>query len=74
MSGEPLIIRPQPGPQEAFFSTPADICLYGGSAGGGKSWSLLAEPLRHIHNPKFSAVIFRRYADEITMEGGLWDC
>ena len=73
MSEESLIIKPQPGPQEMFFSTSADIAFYGGAAGGGKSWSLLVEPLRHIHNPKFSAVIFRRYADEITMEGGLWD-
>lgn len=68
-----MIIRPQPGPQEAFLSTSADICIYGGAAGGGKSFGLLLEPLRHVKNPKFSAVIFRRYADEITMEGGLWE-
>jgi len=29
------VIRPQKGPQEQFLSTPADICIYGGSAGGG---------------------------------------
>jgi predicted phage terminase large subunit-like protein len=68
-----VLIRPQEGPQEAFLSTPADICIYGGAAGGGKSYGLLLEPLRHVHIPKFSAVIFRRYADEITMEGGLWE-
>jgi predicted phage terminase large subunit-like protein len=66
-------IRPQPGPQEAFLATPADIAVYGGSAGGGKTWASLLEPVRHIRNPKFAAVIFRRTTPQITNEGGLWD-
>ncbi len=45
----------------------------GGAAGGGKTWSLLVEPLRHINNPHFGAVIFRRTFKQVTMEGGLWD-
>jgi predicted phage terminase large subunit-like protein len=67
------IIRPQPGPQERWLSSPADIAVYGGGAGGGKSWALLVEPLRHVSNPLFGAVIFRRTAPEISAEGGLWD-
>lgn len=63
---------PQKGPQEVFLSTPADIALYGGSAGGGKSWSLLFESLRHINNPRFGAVIFRRTSVQVRNEGGLW--
>lgn len=66
-------IRPQPGPQTAFLSSPADIAIYGGAAGGGKSWALLAEPLRNIENPKFGAVLFRRTMTQIRNEGGLWD-
>jgi predicted phage terminase large subunit-like protein len=66
-------IRPQPGPQTVFLSSRADIAIYGGAAGGGKSWALLAEPLRHINNPQFSAVIFRRESPMITNEGGLKD-
>lgn len=66
-------IRPQPGPQEAFLATPADIAIYGGAAGGGKSWALLIEALRHTDNPDFGAVIFRRTYTQITNEGGLWD-
>lgn len=29
-----IVIRPQPRQQE-FMMSPADICIYGGSAGGG---------------------------------------
>ncbi|WP_195540487.1 phage terminase large subunit [Eubacterium maltosivorans] len=68
-----MIIRPQEGPQEIFMSTPADIAIYGGAAGGGKSYSLLMEPIRHINNGRFGAVIFRRNSTQIMTEGGLWD-
>ena len=44
-----------------------------GAAGGGKSWSLLYEALRHVDNPKFEAVIFRRNSNQILNSGGLWD-
>ena len=67
------VIKPQKGPQEAFLSTSADICIYGGSAGGGKSWSILYEPLRHVNNPGFNTVIFRRTMPQIMNNGSLWD-
>ena len=67
------VIKPQPGPQEAFMSTPADIAIYGGGAGGGKTWALLLEALRHHTNPEFGAVFFRRTSPQIRNEGGLWD-
>jgi predicted phage terminase large subunit-like protein len=68
-----MTIRPQPGPQETFLSSPADIAIYGGGAGGGKTWALLLEPLRHVHNPEFTSVIFRRNLVQATNPGGLWD-
>lgn len=70
---ETRIIKPQEGPQTAFLSSNADIVVYGGSAGGGKTWGLLLEPLRHISNKDFSCVIFRRTSPQITNEGGMWD-
>lgn len=70
----PEILRPQPGPQEQFLASPADIAIYGGGAGGGKTWSLLLEPLRHItREPLFNAVYFRRTTVQIRNPGGLWD-
>lgn len=48
------------------------MAVYGGAAGGGKTWGLLVEPLRHVHNPNFGAVFFRRTRPEITRVGGAW--
>lgn len=67
------VLKPQKGPQEIFLSTPADIAIYGGAAGGGKTYALLLESLRHTRNPNFGSVIFRRQSIQITQEGGLWD-
>lgn len=71
--GTSTAIRPQSRPQELFLSSPADIVIYGGAAGGGKTWSLLLEPLRHIRNPDFRGAIFRRTSPQITNPGGLYD-
>lgn len=66
-------ITPQVGPQTKFLKTTADIAIYGGAAGGGKSFALLIDPLRHIGNAKFGGVIFRRNTVQVRNEGGLWD-
>lgn len=66
-------LRPQKGPQEMFLSTPADICIYGGAAGGGKTYGLLLDPLRHKNTKKYTAVFFRKNSIQIHAEGGLLD-
>lgn len=68
-----IILAPQKGPQEMFLATSADICIYGGAAGGGKTFGLLLEALRHKDNKNFNAVIFRRDYTQVTSPGGLWD-
>ena len=73
MAEEQLELRPHPGPQWSFLETQADICLYGGGAGGGKSWALLLEGARHVGVRGFTAVIFRRIRDSIKKPGSLWD-
>lgn len=67
------VIKPQAGPQEMFLKSSADIAIYGGGAGGGKSFALLLEPMRHRNVPGFTTVIFRRNLVQITNPGSLWD-
>ena len=69
----PIILKPQEGPQERFLATSADICIFGGSAGGGKSFALLLEPLRYMDVEGYKAVVFRRNYTQIMAAGGLWD-
>lgn len=66
-------IGPQPGPQTTFMGTSADLAVYGGAAGSGKSFALALEPLRHCHVPGFSAVAFRRTSTELQGSGSLWE-
>src|SRR5258705_831691 len=67
-------ISGQPGPQTAFLRSEADICIYGGAAGGGKTVGLILEPLRNVGRvANFTAVFFRRTTPQITNPGALWD-
>jgi len=68
-----ITLEPQPGPQDDFLNTAAEIAIYGGAAGGGKSYALLLSPLAYKNFKEFGAVIFRRDFAQIFSEGALWD-
>ncbi|HEY1751774.1 MAG TPA: phage terminase large subunit [Caulobacteraceae bacterium] len=55
------------------MKTKADIAIYGGAAGGGKTWALLLLPIRKCVHPEYSAVFFRRTTVQVRNPGGLWD-
>lgn len=63
-------LSPQPGKQSMFLSTKADICLYGGGAGSGKTFALMMECLRHINVTSFYTMFLRRTKAEIKLPGG----
>lgn len=73
MTAPVVRIGPQPGPQTEFLATLADVAIFGGGAGGGKTYGLLLEPTRHFDNPLFGGVIFRKEAVQIRNQGSLWD-
>ena len=68
-----ITLRPQPGFQEKFLSSSADIVIGGSGAGVGKSWALLLEYLRNKDIKGFNSVFFRRTSPQITLPDGLWD-
>lgn len=74
MSPETKTYTAQPGPQLAFLASPAHICIYGGAAGGGKTFGLLLDAMRYCGTtPGYVAIIFRRTYPEIMDAGGLID-
>ena len=71
--GKPHPLFGQKHPQELLLSTSADIAIFGGGAGGGKSFGVLLETTRHSGDSTFGAVVFRRTYPQIMQQGGLWD-
>ena len=60
-----IIFQPNPGPQTDFLSASEQEVLYGGAAGGGKSFAMLADPVRYFNNSLSSMLLVRRSTEEL---------
>lgn len=60
-----IVFQPNPGPQTSFLSATEEEVLYGGAAGGGKSYAMIADPMRYFNNPNFVGLLLRRTNDEL---------
>ena len=64
-TGSYVEFMPNKGPQKDFLAAPEKDVLYGGAAGGGKSYAMLIDPLRSCHNPVHRALILRKSMPEL---------
>jgi len=62
---ENVIFSPNEGPQTDFLAAGETDVLYGGAAGGGKSYAMLVDPLRFAHRGAHRALILRRSMPEL---------
>jgi hypothetical protein len=62
---ENIIFKANEGPQEDFLAASETDVLYGGAAGGGKSYAMLVDPLRYAHKAAHRALIIRRSMPEL---------
>jgi len=62
---EEVIFKANEGPQEDFLAAGETDVLYGGAAGGGKTYAMLVDPLRYAHRSAHRGLILRRSMPEL---------
>ena len=60
-----VIFQPNEGPQTDFLSSSEQEVLYGGAAGGGKSYAMIADPIRYANNPIARMLLVRKSTEEL---------
>lgn len=69
---EKIIIETQEGPQRKAELCDADILVFGGAAGGGKSRLAVHNLAKFVHVKDYGGIIFRRTSPELTGPGSVW--
>ena len=64
-SDESIVFKANEGPQTEFLAAGELDVLYGGAAGGGKSYAMLVDPLRYCTKSAHRALILRRSMPEL---------
>lgn len=68
-----IVFKAQEGKQKMALDTKADVMIYGGAAGSGKSRLILLKALKYAaHDPNFEGVLFRRTSPPLRGAGGLF--
>ena len=62
---ESIVFKPNDGPQTDFLAAGEQDVLYGGAAGGGKSFAMLVDPLRFMNRSEHRALLLRRSMPEL---------
>lgn len=65
------VITAQEGGQDAFVRSNVDICIFGGTLGGGKSFGAILANAEPSLDPNYRAVFFRRTLAELKQSGGI---
>ena len=60
-----VLFHANEGPQTDFLAAGEKDVLYGGAAGGGKSYAMIIDPLRNCHKKAHRALILRRSMPEL---------
>lgn len=71
-SPQTKLYTPQKGKQTDFLASTASFTLYGGAAGGGKTYGSLLQPLRYLYVRDVNIAIFRQQLTDLNQPGSIW--
>jgi predicted phage terminase large subunit-like protein len=73
MTKKQVVFSPASEKQKMFLTCDADIIVYGGGAGSGKSYCSIIKSLEGLQDPFYRAVFIRNTRGQLLKSGALWD-
>lgn len=73
MSSSKIIVSPHKGFQEKMVRTNVDVCIAGGSLGGGKSFGAVLTTVEPSLDPNWRGLFLRNNLDDLKSAGGVLD-